>query len=102
MSGPTQGIDERLARCKNNCTVDHFEPGCPKILIIPVYDPSGTLHGRSQVKVEGFAAFLVDRADSEKAAGKGRIVPESRADYRERKSLLGKFFKTSAKPVSLR
>lgn len=46
-------------------------------------------------------AGLLTRGEEE-AAGKGRIVPESRADYRERKSLLGKFFKTSAKPVSLR
>lgn len=66
MSGPTQGIDERLARCRRNCTVDNFEPGCPKILIIPVYIPDGSLHGRDEVKVAGFAAFLVDRADSER------------------------------------
>lgn len=46
-------------------------------------------------------AGLLSRGEEE-AAGKGRIVPESRADYRERKSLLGKFFKTSAKAVSLR
>jgi Flp pilus assembly protein TadG len=84
MSGPTEGIDERLARCKNNCTVDHFEPGCPKILIIPVYNPSGTLHGRSQVKVEGFAAFLVDRADSEKDEIHGYFIcttVEGEADF---------------------
>lgn len=66
MTGPTQGIDQRLARCTRNCTVDNFEPGCPKILIIPVYEPDGPLHGRSEVRVAGFAAFLVDRADSQK------------------------------------
>lgn len=66
MTGPTQGIDQRLARCTRNCTIDNFEPGCPKILIIPVYEPDGPLQGRSEVRVAGFAAFLADRVDSEK------------------------------------
>ncbi|MEW6274867.1 MAG: pilus assembly protein TadG-related protein [Bacillota bacterium] len=66
MTGPTGGIDQRLARCTRNCTIDNFEPGCPKILIIPVYEPDGPLHGRSEVRVAGFAAFLADRVDSEK------------------------------------
>ncbi|MBC7325162.1 MAG: hypothetical protein H5T99_07595, partial [Moorella sp. (in: Bacteria)] len=83
MSGPTQGINERLARCKNNCTVDNFEPGCPKILVIPIYEPDG-VHGRSQVKVEGFAAFLVDRIDSEKDEIYGYFIyttVEGEADF---------------------
>ncbi|MGB9802893.1 pilus assembly protein TadG-related protein [Desulfofundulus sp.] len=84
MSGPTQAIDERLARCTDNCTVDHYEPGCPKILIIPVYDPHQVLKGRSQVRIEGFAAFLVDRVDCAKDEIQGYFISttvEGDADF---------------------
>ncbi|MCL5057059.1 MAG: pilus assembly protein TadG-related protein [Actinobacteria bacterium] len=59
MSGPTEGIDERLSRCTDGCTFDNFRPGCPKILVIPMHldDPQG----RDTIKVTGFAAFFVDR-----------------------------------------
>lgn len=59
MNGPTDGIDERLGRCTNNCTYDNFEPNCPKILVIPTH--MDDLQGRDQITVTGFAAFFVDR-----------------------------------------
>ncbi len=59
MTGPTEGIDERLDRCTNNCTYDNFEPGCPQILVIPTHGDD--LQGRDQITVSGFAAFFVDR-----------------------------------------
>lgn len=66
MSGPTGGIDERLARCHDGCTFDHFLPGCPRIIIVPVhrYDPN--LQGCDNVTITGFAAFFVDRSISDK------------------------------------
>lgn len=74
MSGPTGGIDERIARCHDGCTYNHFLPGCPRIVIIPVhhYDPS--IHGRDEVTVTGFAAFFIDRADSAKDEIEGYFV----------------------------
>lgn len=59
MSGPTDGIDQRLARCTDGCTYDNFRPGCPRVLIIPTYN--NTLHGRDKITVTGFAVFFVDR-----------------------------------------
>ncbi|MGB9802891.1 AAA family ATPase [Desulfofundulus sp.] len=38
----------------------------------------------------------------EEAVARGKIISENQTGSRERKSLLGKFFKASAKPVSLR
>lgn len=59
MSGPTDGIDQRLARCTDGCTYDNFKPGCPKVLVIPMHRDSPS--GRDQITVTGFAAFFVDR-----------------------------------------
>lgn len=84
MSGPTSGIDERLSRCQHNCTVDHFEPGCPKILIIPVCDPDSQPYGRKPVKIVDFAAFFVDRVDSQRDEIHGyfvRTTAEGKADF---------------------
>lgn len=59
MSGPTEGIDERLARCDHNCTYDNFVPNCPRIIVIPMY--SNDTQGRDTITVTGFAAFFIDR-----------------------------------------
>lgn len=59
MSGPTDGIEERLARCTGGCTFDNFEPNCPKVIVIPTH--ATDLQGRDQITVTGFAAFFVDR-----------------------------------------
>ncbi|MFZ5631239.1 MAG: TadE/TadG family type IV pilus assembly protein [Bacillota bacterium] len=60
MHGPTDGIDQRLARCNDGCTYDNFKPGCPKVLVIPLHNESD-LHGRDEITVTGFAVFFVDR-----------------------------------------
>lgn len=59
MSGPTDGIDQRLARCTDGCTYNNFRPGCPRVLVIPLHN--NTLHGRDEITVTGFATFFVDR-----------------------------------------
>lgn len=60
MSGPTDGIDERLAQCTDGCTYYSFRPGCPRVIVIPMYD--NEIRGRSgKIIVTGFAVFFVDR-----------------------------------------
>lgn len=74
MSGPTDGIDERLNRCTDGCTYDNFKPGCPKILIIPLHRED-TLQGRDTIAVTGFAAFFIDReTDCDRDEIKGYFV----------------------------
>ncbi len=72
MSGPTDGIDQRLARCNDGCTFDNFRPDCPRILVIPMYD--NDISGRDQIIVTGFAAFFVDRAIGSTDEIKGYFV----------------------------
>ena len=74
MANPTQAIDQRLSLCTKNCTFDNFEPNCPKILVIPVYDPAVTPSGRSEVKVVGFAAFFVERTGAHKDEIEGYFI----------------------------
>lgn len=66
MSGPTvRGIDYRLAACPHDppCTVDHWERGCPRVLIVPVSEPySWEGNAVKEVRIVGFAAFLVQDA----------------------------------------
>ena len=54
-----EGITARINGCHHGCTFAHFEPSCPRVLILPVvhYD---VLNGHKPVTVVGFAAFLVD------------------------------------------
>ncbi|CCO07027.1 pilus assembly protein TadG-related protein [Desulforamulus hydrothermalis] len=54
-----EGISQRIAKCTHNCTHEHFQPDCPRLLKLPVvhYDQ---LNGHKPVTVVGFAAFLVD------------------------------------------
>lgn len=59
MAGPTDGIDQRLALCTDGCTYKDFKPGCPRALIIPMYNED--LHGRTTFKVTKFAVFFIDR-----------------------------------------
>ncbi|MCL6477973.1 MAG: pilus assembly protein [Peptococcaceae bacterium] len=63
MNGPTDGIDQRLARCTDGCTYDNFKPGCPRVLVIPLHNEDD-LHGRDEITVTGFAAFFVDRVST--------------------------------------
>ncbi len=69
MSNPTKrAIDYRIDRCNHvpECTATSFDPGCPKILIIPVYEPNLLEDGQiKQIKILGFAAFLVERVEGQ-------------------------------------
>ncbi|TYP53770.1 pilus assembly protein TadG-related protein [Thermosediminibacter litoriperuensis] len=62
MSGPTEeGVNYRLSRCSHypKCTVDNYDPNCPMVMMVPVFDPDSLSSGRDQVKIVGFAAFLL-------------------------------------------
>lgn len=65
MSNPTKrAIDWRISQCNHSptCTPACFEPGCPRILIVPVYEPVNIENGQvKKIKIAGFAAFLVER-----------------------------------------
>ncbi len=63
MSGPTEGIDERINRCLDGCSYDNFKPGCPRVLVIPMFDNS--IQGRDEIIITDFAVFFIDRALSE-------------------------------------
>lgn len=65
VSGPTQtGIGYRLNSCHHLpcCQINQFEPGCPRILIVPIVNVEERNPGGhpSSVRVVGFGAFLVD------------------------------------------
>jgi len=65
MSNPTKrAIGYRIGLCNHSpaCTSSHFDPGCPRILIVPVYEPVVIDQGQvKKIRITGFAAFLVDR-----------------------------------------
>ncbi|PKM82422.1 MAG: hypothetical protein CVU89_05305 [Firmicutes bacterium HGW-Firmicutes-14] len=65
-SGPTeQGIEDRINACSEGCTWDDFEPGCPRVVIVPVYrdlNPDDET-GDNTLEVVGFAAVFLDRVD---------------------------------------
>lgn len=64
MSNPTlRAIDYRMDQCNHcpPCSPCSFDPGCPRILIVPVYDPVTIEQGQvKKIRIIGFAAFLVD------------------------------------------
>ncbi|NPV52386.1 MAG: Tad domain-containing protein [Firmicutes bacterium] len=61
MVGPTSGIEERIAKCNHTpkCTYDNFVLGCPRLVYVPIID-SLDVHGRSKVRIVGFAAFFLE------------------------------------------
>ncbi|MCR4401989.1 MAG: pilus assembly protein TadG-related protein [Firmicutes bacterium] len=64
MSGPTvRGVTYRISQCDHfpPCTFDHCARACPRVVVVPVadFDPE-ELHGRSQVRLVGFAAFFLE------------------------------------------
>lgn len=69
MSHPTRrAIEYRIALCQHSppCTPEQFEPDCPRILIVPVYDPSTVGGGQvTSITIIGFAAFLVEQVKGE-------------------------------------
>jgi Flp pilus assembly protein TadG len=64
MSNPTRrAINYRIDLCHHapQCTPGNYDPGCPRILIIPVYEPTVFNDGQIKtIRIVGFAAFLVD------------------------------------------
>ena len=68
ISNPTvEAIDYRISKSSPSDTYTNFSPDCPRILIIPVYQPVTIESGQvKSIKVVGFAAFFV-----EKVAGQG-------------------------------
>ena len=63
MSGPTErGVNHRLNECKHDppCTIEHFVRGCPRIVITPVVRTFEHVHGRGEVELLGFAAFILE------------------------------------------
>lgn len=62
MSGPTeQGVQQRYEACTHytstgGCTAAHYDVKCPRVMLIPVV----TYISSHEVKIEGFAAFLLD------------------------------------------
>jgi hypothetical protein len=57
MSGPTlEGFSSRYDACVNGCTAESFEPGCPKLVYVPVVE----VLSNNQVQVVSFAAFFLD------------------------------------------
>lgn len=61
MAGPTaQGLRERIDDCTDGCTWNHFEPGCPRVVIVPIYRE---LAQQWQVEIVGFAGVFLDRVE---------------------------------------
>ena len=61
MSGPTaDGVNYRIGSCNHypKCTIDSYHSDCPRVMVVPIYDPD-SLAGRDQVKIVGFGAFLL-------------------------------------------
>lgn len=61
MSGPTQqAVQYRMDLCPHTpgCTIGHYVPGCPRIVFVPIINQVDV--GRSEVRVSGFAAFMLD------------------------------------------
>ncbi|MEW6572525.1 MAG: pilus assembly protein TadG-related protein [Bacillota bacterium] len=60
ISNPTvRAIDHRVSG-HEDCTFNNYCLNCPRVIIIPVYDPVGELDGKSLVKIVGFAAFFLE------------------------------------------
>jgi hypothetical protein len=88
MSGPTKrGVNYRLNQCPHTpqCTIEHYEKSCPRVMIVPIFDP-GTIQGRDEVQIVGFGVFLLKGVE-----GSGnesnvtgyflRMVPPNGIDY---------------------
>lgn len=61
MSGPTcDGVTYLMNQCNHGCTPDHFEPDCPRVILVPVFDPATLDQGRDDVLIVGFASFLLE------------------------------------------
>jgi len=67
MSGPTmQGVNYRISE-ENHfpCTPDNFRRDCPRLVTVPVYEPIGDENHIKEVRIKGFAAFLLDEVSGQ-------------------------------------
>ncbi|HOV79618.1 MAG TPA: pilus assembly protein TadG-related protein [Bacillota bacterium] len=64
MSNPTKrAIEYRISQCNHYppCSPASYDPGCSRILVVPVYEPALNINGQiKRVKIIGFASFFVD------------------------------------------
>jgi len=69
-SGATRdGVNYRVGQCTHSCTPYDFDPSCPRIILIPVYQPETVQNNKVvSVRVVGFAAFLIEKS-SDKIVG---------------------------------
>lgn len=67
MSNPTKdAIDYRISISSPSDTPTNFNPGSPRILLIPVYEPVTIQIGQvKSIRVVGFAAFFVEQVIGE-------------------------------------
>ncbi len=69
MSNPTlRAIEYRMSQCTHSppCTPYSFDPGCSRILIVPVYESIIVEENQvKKIKVVGFAAFLIDNVSGQ-------------------------------------
>lgn len=77
-SGPAiDGVEYRIQQCTHACIYSDFNPGCPRVIIIPVYVPENTDKDKvKSVRVTGFAAFLLTdyTGSGNKSYIKGRFL----------------------------
>lgn len=59
MSGPTmQGLQERIDNCTDGSTWNNYQPGCPRVVLVPIYRD---LAPENKVKIVGFASVFLER-----------------------------------------
>jgi len=62
-SGPTsQGVEDRLGACTDGCAWDNYQPGCPRVVAVPIYRDLGS-GGDNSLEVIGFAMMFLERVD---------------------------------------
>lgn len=72
MAGPTrEALEYRLSR-DPQATYDHFDPASPRLVYVAIVE--GEMHGRSQVRVKGFAAFFLEPSEGENGGGGNQCV----------------------------
>ena len=72
MAGPTRhGVEDRIGRCWHipKCTPDHFVPGCPRLVYVPVVDTLDVDGRKEGPTIVGFAAFFLEGAEDEDSGG---------------------------------
>lgn len=61
-----RGVSRRIARAAGyNCNLPDLDPDCPLIVVVPVVDSFVDVNGRGEVRVKGFARFLITRLQPE-------------------------------------